>query len=342
VVDVKRDASGNVVRSRLDEAPLKNLARRTLGGYFTASRPGGELPRLLAALGNVGRAGRGQRLVERPVARFPWLALVAVVLLAIERGRPRRRREMASETPMHTERTAAAAAAAALAALVLLAAFSLPARAQSPWARGDRAFKAGRYAEAESLYARRLQGRGKRPPAVEINRATAGAMAGGEVDSTLEALSRREDDLGNAAGYNHGTLLGQRDRYDPALASLRRVLERDPEDQDARWNYEVLASRKEAERKREQERQNPERPKPEPSPSSGGGGSQPQQQGSNRPAPQQSSPQSGTSPPSPSQGSGMTRNQADRLLNALQDLARADQQRQRKVQVVKERQGRDW
>jgi hypothetical protein len=38
----------------------------------------------------------------------------------------------------------------------------------------------------------------------------------------------------------------------------------------------------------------------------------------------------------------MTRNQADRLLNALQDLARADQQRQRKVQVVKERQGRDW
>src|SRR5206468_3195568 len=46
-VDVKRDESGGPVRSRLDEDLLRRLARRTRGAYFAASRPGGELPRLL-------------------------------------------------------------------------------------------------------------------------------------------------------------------------------------------------------------------------------------------------------------------------------------------------------
>src|SRR5437867_1580059 len=57
VVDVKRDEAGGPVRSRLDERLLKSLARRTRGGYFSAGRPGGELPRLLAALGPLGCGG---------------------------------------------------------------------------------------------------------------------------------------------------------------------------------------------------------------------------------------------------------------------------------------------
>jgi hypothetical protein len=38
----------------------------------------------------------------------------------------------------------------------------------------------------------------------------------------------------------------------------------------------------------------------------------------------------------------MSRAQAEQLLGALQELARADQQRRRKVSAVQERQGRDW
>ena len=76
-VDVKRDASGGPVRSRLDQALLQTLARRTSGAYFSAARPGGELPRLLASLGGLtrdakdGSSDRGERLVERPVPNRP-------------------------------------------------------------------------------------------------------------------------------------------------------------------------------------------------------------------------------------------------------------------------------
>jgi len=38
----------------------------------------------------------------------------------------------------------------------------------------------------------------------------------------------------------------------------------------------------------------------------------------------------------------MTREQAEQLLGALQELARSDQQRQHRVRVMREKRGRDW
>jgi tetratricopeptide (TPR) repeat protein len=335
VTDVKRDENGNVVRSRLDENLLRMIARRTRGVYFVASRPGGQLPRLLSALGSVARAAKGQRLVERPVARFPWLAAIAVALLAADRlRRYRRRQAVRDETPLHEERTAAAAAVAILMTLVLPA----PAPAQSAWTRGDQAFKAGRYAEAESLYALRLKHGG--PAAVRVNRATARGLRGGadEASHELASLATRDDRVGRTAGYNLGTLLGERREYEPALAALRRVLERDPVDEDARWNYEVLA-------RRQQERQNspptPPPPQPQPQHSGGGGGNQGPSQP--QPAPAAPAPTSpGGTPPTPQSGGAMSRSQAEQILNALEEMARMDQQRQHRVRVQQEKRGKDW
>jgi Ca-activated chloride channel family protein len=219
----------------------------------------------------------------------------------------------------------------------------LPARAaaQSPWARGDRAFRAGRFAEAESLYALRLKRGG--PAEVRVNRATAEALKGGAQDAQrdLEPLAGRSDLAGREAGYNLGTLLGLQRQYDSALDALRRVLERDPGDQDARWNYEVLM------RKKEEERRSPDKnPPPKPSPSGGGGGAN-QSPANPRPAPSTGSlpaPQSAGAPPQPQSSGGgrMTRAEAGQLLDALQELSRVEQQRQRKVRVTREKQGRDW
>ena len=346
VVDVKRDAEGNAVKSRLDEGLMRALARRTHGAYFPATRPGGDMPRLMSALGSVARAGRGQRLVERPVARFPWLAAAAALLLGIERGPLRRRREprRGAETPLHSERATAAAAAVLLCLLV-----PSTARAQSYWARGDRAFKAGRFAEAESLYALRLRpsvlgrifGGLAAPAPVRLNRATAEALKGSgtEADDDLRRLAGRDDPVGNAAAYNLGTLLGQRQEYDPALIELRRVLERDPADAEARWNYEVLLRRRQEER-----RQSPrpeQRPKPSPAAGGSGGGGTPQA----LPQAQPRSPQpvaGGEEQTSTGAAGGMSRLQAEQLLNALEELARVDQQRQRKVRAAQEKRGRDW
>ncbi len=346
-VDVKRDADGGAVRSRLDEGLLRTMARRTGGAFFSASRPGGELPRLLAALGAVSRGGRGQRLVEHPVPRFPWLAALAALLLAIELGRARRRRPEEAERPGGRRARRAAGSspsgtAARAAALILVMGVGLagPAGAQSAWARGDRAFREQRYSAAESLYARRAGREG--PAAVRVNRATAAALAGrgAPAESVLATLIDASPPAGPTAAYNLGTLQAKRGGLDDALKSLRKALEIDPGNGDARYNYELAL-------RRQRERQRSGSPPPTPSPGAPkpqGAGQQPAP-GTPPPNPPPNAPQAPQQQPQaqPSPGpEGMDRRTAEQLLGSLGELERLEQQRLRKVRVVRERRGRDW
>jgi tetratricopeptide (TPR) repeat protein len=238
----------------------------------------------------------------------------------------------------------AVAAAAATAGMVML--LTGVAHGQSDWAKGNKAFRAGRFALADSLYGRRL--RGGALPAVQINRATAHALAGkpDEAQKQLAALAQSNEPLGRTAGYNLGTLLGLRDDYDAGLQALRKVIENDPSDEDARWNYEVLLAR----RRREQEKQQPPDPQQDPqqqkqqpkqNQKSSGGGQE------NQPS-SQSQGQQGTPPPqaAPNSGQGksgeMTKEQADRLLDALNEMARTSPQRNGNVRAVREKRGKDW
>jgi len=331
VVDIKRDASGGPVRSRLDDRLLQRLVRRTHGVYFSAARPGGEITRLIAALAPLGRAERrngAQRLVERPVARFPWFAGGAALLLCVDLQRRRRR------TPEALGRRANLARAALLLGLL---AWPRRGEAQSDWAKGDDAFRGARWTAAESLYARRLT-RGQTPD-VRVNLATARAR-GGKAELAkpmLRDATSAPGKAGKTASYNLGTLEAEAKDHEPALRDLRAAIERNPRDQDARHNYEwVLREMQRPPRPKSQSNQPPQ-PKPsqpQPQPSQ-------QQMGNNgQPPPQPSQPQ--PTPAPPEMGHGLDRQQAEQLLGSLQELERLEQQRMRKVRVMRERRGRDW
>ena len=355
-VDVKRDETGGPVRSRLDENLLRTIASRTGGAYFSASRPGGELPRLLAALSSLARSGRGQRLVERPVSQFPWFGLFAALLIAIHRARPRRRIEPAaaeekpaSAPPARRPRapragSRAAPAAAALPALLLVLAAAPPASGQSTWARGDRAFKAARWAEAETLYAQRV--RDGHPRGAEVNLATTRALLGNRAraEKDLGTLAGEDDAAGRVAGYNLGTSLAERRADEDALRELRRTLERDPHDRDARWNYEVVL------RRQIEQRRKPPNPSPQgggqqnpQSGTSGGGGKQPPTPSPGKSGPEPQAPTNPANAPPETGGATtgrMDRAQADQILNALEQQSRLQGHHQ--TRVMRERQGRDW
>ncbi|MEY4375371.1 MAG: hypothetical protein RL760_1538, partial [Candidatus Eisenbacteria bacterium] len=334
VTDVKRDESGAVVRSRLDEMLLRSIARDTRGTYVAASRPGGEIVRLAQALGSLAQSRKGTRLVERPVARFPLFALLAALALGVFLAAPRRRAQ--------PSRVAATTTAGRSAAAVLLvgAVMGTPStsHAQSDWARGDAAYRRKDFVAAESSYARRAT-QGRAPAAVLANLAAARAQhAEGDttVERALSGLAARRDAAGQMSAYNLGTLLGRRGETDRAIEALRAALVRNPDDADARWNLELMLRRQEEERKQKSSSSNKPAPQP-PQP-------QPQQgQGQDTPPPAPGQP---TAPPRPQpQGggtSGMSREQAERLLGSLGDLERLERQNRRRAQVQREKKGKDW
>ncbi len=335
-IDIKRDEAGIAVRSRLDERLLRELARSTQGIYFRGDRAGGELPRLVAALGGLARGDRGARLVERPIARFGWFALFAALAVMGELVRPRRRSPTRRATP-----TAVAARVAAAALLVALSAQSASAR--SNWARADDAFRAQRWSEAESLYAARAKSRA--PDAVRTNLATSRARLGRmeEAQRDLSRMAGRDHDAGRAAGYNLGTLHAEAKDYDRALGELRRSLERDPNDADARWNYELAHRLREEKRAREKGPTDPP-PQQQPEPGGGGGDGGPQPQAP--PDPGRGQPQAPKPGGPPQGGAGgaakMTRAQAEQLLGSLQELERLERKRRERASGRSERRGKDW
>jgi Ca-activated chloride channel family protein len=99
VAGYKRDRSGKVVSSRLDQATLESIARETNGSFYRATPQGMELAAVLEDLQAIEKKELEGNLAMRYEERYQWPLGLAVVLLALEFALPaRRRRRMADAT----------------------------------------------------------------------------------------------------------------------------------------------------------------------------------------------------------------------------------------------------
>lgn len=94
----KRDAAGNIVLSRLDEATLQEIAAVGNGQYFRASAGGGELDALVTSLEQLQQGTVGTQLEVRRIERFQMFLAGALALLVIATLIPERvsRRKLAA------------------------------------------------------------------------------------------------------------------------------------------------------------------------------------------------------------------------------------------------------
>jgi Ca-activated chloride channel family protein len=81
LLDYKRDSSGEVVLSRLDETTLQELALMTGGRYYRAVPDGREIGFLANAIGDLQTSELESRFETRRVERFQWFLAIAVLAL---------------------------------------------------------------------------------------------------------------------------------------------------------------------------------------------------------------------------------------------------------------------
>lgn len=342
-VGVKQDAEGAPVVSRLAAVALRGAAQQTRGQYFSAQHPGGEITRLKAAVAGIAKGTREGRLGARPVERFPGFALVAWLLFVVSWLLPERRTVLPGSARRRAARGSSAPAIAFAAGAALFLSPAAPARAAHPLVEGNRLYAAGDFKGAIRVYQAALE---KRPqdPALLSNLGAA-LYRTNDWKGAEEAFARAQGTTNPAiaarAGQGRGNALFRQERYREALAAYRSALEARPDDADARFNYEVTLRKL----RPEDERPNPDPDAPPPEapkdPGAGGGGGS---AGSPAPGTPQNQPAPSRPEPAPAQDrpGGLSRAEAERLLEALQNgerQARAQQQRGRAGETPRER---DW
>jgi Ca-activated chloride channel family protein len=242
-----KDRAGQVVKSRLDEKTLGDIAVATGGVYVRASGPSLGLPELYRDyIATMQPRELTSTLERRWKDRYQWPLAVALVLLALEPwvGNRRRRATMAL-------------------ALGLVAAWPTTAAAwpgtASPARRAASAYDAGDFEAAADGYNRALT---DAPDSVDLHynlgaaeyrrkewdkAAAAWTAAGGEAKDE-HTIARAAYNLGNVQFQKGEAEAGSEpqkaiEAWTTALVAYRRALGADPTFEDVKYNYEYVQRR---------------------------------------------------------------------------------------------------
>src|SRR4029450_8897546 len=327
-----KDSAGQVVKSKLDEKPLREIAQAT-GGFYVHLESG---PRTMQQIYNEGLAKMQAaeidvRLSRRPIERYEWPLGAAIIALALsiligERKRVRERFYVPSPVK-------AATATAALAIFCCQFAF-----ATTP---GLRAYRDGKFEDAYSHFQETLKVH-PQSRAEDKLQFDSGAAAyklkdySKALESFSQALLSRDTGLQSKSHYNLGNTLYQRGEAEKsdekqlsawtnALDHYEQTLKVEPENKEAKENYEYVKKKiEELKNKKPPEQQ----PSPSPSPpqkdkqenqnqQSGSGGQDKQQQDQQQQQQQQ-------------QGQGQQQQKDEQQQSQDQSGSGKDQQQQKK------------
>jgi Ca-activated chloride channel family protein len=366
VMGYKKDARGETVLSRLDEGALERIAAATRGKYLPATTEGLELKVLYDEISGMERKLIKGEFVERRKERF-WLPLalaLAALLLDVATGSRASRRRDGRRRVLHT-----GAAAAMLAVAVVVAP---PAHAKSvnrgKIKAGNQAYMDRDYAKAFSLY-REAVGDSTRPP-----KNSYGAFYNGgnalfhqqKYQPAIDYYQRSYSPDSVLTGrmlYNRGNALLKSGKPGEAVESYVQALQYLPDDEDVRHNLEVAVLQKQQQQQQEKQKgdkgkeqdqqqgqakadssqtgeQDPggrkqEQPSPDPK--------QPQEAQAQADSSADQPPDSSATPLTPEEMRKLSKEDAMRILQALEDREQQLQKERRKAAFRKlKRSGKDW
>jgi Ca-activated chloride channel homolog len=276
-----KDSSGQVVKSKLDDKRLREVPQAT-GGFYLHLENG---PRTMLQIQNEGlakmqAAEMDVRLSRRPIERYEWPLGAALVALALsilipERKRARQRTYIAAPARDATRSVVGGPAGATAAVGLLVMFLSSSAFATAP---GIDAYRSGKFEDAYSQFQQTLKTH-PQSRAEDKLQFDSGAAAyklkdySKALESFSQALLSRDSGLQSKGHYNLGNTLYQRGEtqksddkklsdWTNALDHYEQTLKLDPQNKEAKDNYDYVKRKIEELKNKEQQQQ----PSPSPSP----------------------------------------------------------------------------
>jgi Ca-activated chloride channel family protein len=270
-----KDSSGQVVKSKLDENRLREIAEST-GGLYVRLTSGPAAMRQLYSdgLAKMQAAEIDARASRQPIERYQWPLAGAVLALSASLLMNERKARRRVRVPARAETKALAAAAATV--ILFFANLSLGA------APGLEEYKNEQFADAYKRFQETLQEHPETHASDKIQ-FDAGAAAykmknyNKALESFSQALLSKDLQLQSQSHYNLGNTLYQRGDaqkkneeklkdWSNALQHYEQTLKLQPENKEAKENSEYVKNKIE-ELKKQQEQQPSPTPSPSPSPS---------------------------------------------------------------------------
>jgi Ca-activated chloride channel family protein len=268
--DYLRDADGNAVKSRLNEALLQQIAGATEGGFYLPMRGAKTIDTLYEkGLAPLPKSEGQEKLVKRMHECYHWPLAAGIALLLVEMSLPersRRRKEVGGDTrphpdPLPPEREKRPAAASVTVALGLIIGLLTPTTTTASPASALKDYSSGNFTNALTEFERLLneQSKQQKPedPRLHFNAGAAAYRATNytaAIQHFTAVLAAQDIKLQAKAYYNLGNVhfrLGQQaedldnleEAWKESLTQFNHAVELDKTNQDADFNKTFVEER---------------------------------------------------------------------------------------------------
>jgi tetratricopeptide (TPR) repeat protein len=335
-VDYKRDRSGSIVLSKLDETMLQQIAATTGGSYHRATSGGNEIDDIFKELSSLQKVEFGTKQITGYETRYQYPLAFAILFLIIEVILSEKRSKLA----VALRKLLPAAVSVFL--LLLVSGNVIAQTVRSQIREGNHLYNKSKYTDAEVEYKKALE-KNPRSKEAQFNLGNS-YYKQQQFDEALReygnsGVSMKSPEERAATYYNVGNSLYQSNKYQDAINAYKQSLRLNPNDEDTRYNLQ-MARAKLAQQQQQQKQQNKDQKQDQQK------DQQKQEQQKNQQQNQQQQKQEETKQDQTRQQiqkkNQMPKQEADRILDAMRNNEKEIQKNLRKREAVHVKVEKDW
>ncbi|MGD1043824.1 MAG: VWA domain-containing protein [Bacteroidota bacterium] len=335
-VDYKRDQSGSIVLSKLDETMLQQIAATTGGSYHRATSGGNEIDDIFKELASLEKVEFGTKQITGYETRYQYPLAFAILFLIIEVMLSEKRTKLA----VWFKKLLPAAVTVFL--IAILSAGATAQTVRSHINEGNRVYNKSKYTDAEVEYKKALE---KNPKSKEAQfnlgnsyykqqRFDEAMREYGNSGASMKSPEERA-----ATYYNAGNALYQSNKYQEAVDAYKQSLHLNPNDEDTRYNLQ-MARAKLAQQQQQQKQQNKDQKQDQNKDQKKQNQQENQQQ--NQQQQKQEEAKQDQTRQQVQKKNQMPKQEADRILDAMRNNEKEVQKNLRKREAVHVKVEKDW